>query len=339
MTHRIGFALVGAGIFGKRHAQAYSRHPTVDFVAVCDLEEERARKIAAEYGARKYYTNLAEMLLDPDIKAVSVATPDHAHRAVAVACAQAGKHLLVEKPLATTVEDAEAIVTAARDANVKLMVDFHNRVNPPLRHAYEAIQRGDIGTPTYAYSRLSNTTMVATQMLQWASESSALWFLASHTIDVIRWLFNDELQRVYAVSREGILHNMGIRTPDFHVATCEFRNGGVAVFENAWILPETHPAVKDYKIEVLGSKGAVYMDVSHNRTLELYTAEKASYPDMLALPTGDHLTGFVLDSIAYFVDAVAQDKPVLATGEDGIAVTKAIHAIIESAKTGMPVTL
>ena len=97
-----GFALVGAGLFGERHAQAYSRHPMVDFAAVCDLDEARARRLAETYGARRHTTRLDDILADPAIKAVSVATPDHAHRAVAVACAEAGKHILVEKPLATT---------------------------------------------------------------------------------------------------------------------------------------------------------------------------------------------------------------------------------------------
>ena len=109
-TMKQGFALVGAGLFGERHAQAYSRHHAVDFAAVCDLDEARARRLAEAHGARRYTTELDDILSDPAIKAVSVATPDHAHRAVAVACAEAGKHILVEKPLATTVADAEAIV-------------------------------------------------------------------------------------------------------------------------------------------------------------------------------------------------------------------------------------
>jgi predicted dehydrogenase len=258
---------------------------------------------------------------------------------VAVACAEAGKHLLVEKPLATTVAEAEAIVAAARRHGVKLMVDFHNRVNPPMVQARDAIGRGDIGRPAYVYARLSNTTAVATDMLRWASQSSALWFLASHMVDAVRWMLDDEVARVYAVSRDGILRELGVQTADFHVATVEFKRGAVAVFEHAWILPRTHATVKDLKLEILGSRGAINIDASHNRALELYTAEKAAFPDLLAPPTGAHLTGFVLDSIAYFVDAVSGDASVLATGEDGVATTRIICAIQESVQTGMPVVL
>ncbi|MDX2006798.1 MAG: Gfo/Idh/MocA family oxidoreductase [Meiothermus sp.] len=335
---KTGFALIGAGIFGERHAQAFSRHPAVDFVSVCDLNAARAEEIAGRYGARRHTTDFREVLADPEVTAVSIATPDHLHREVAVAAAQAGKHLLVEKPLATTVEDAEAIVAAARQGGVKLVVDFHNRVNPPMVNARDAIRRGEIGKPVYFYTRLSNTAQVATQMLKWASHSSALWFLASHMVDVVRWMLGDEVRRVTAIRRDGILKEMGIDTADFHLVTLEFKNGAVAVFEHAWILPTSHPTLKDLKMEILGSKGAIYIDGSHNRALEVY-GQRASFPDLLAPPTGTHLTGFVLDSIACFIDTITEDAPPLATGEEGLEVTRLLCAIERAAELGLPLEL
>lgn len=335
---KTGFALIGAGIFGERHAQAYSRHREVDFVWVCDLNEARGSQIAERYGARHFGTDYREVLADPEVIAVSIATPDHLHRDVAVAAAEAGKHILVEKPLATTVEDASAIVDAAKASGVKLVVDFHNRVNPPMVSARDAIRRGDIGKPSYFYSRLSNTTLVATQMLRWASNSSALWFLASHMVDIVKWMVGDEVKRVFAIRRDGILKEMGINTADFHVVTLEFAGGAVAVFENAWILPPSHSTVKDLKLEILGSKGAIYIDGSHNRTLEVY-GEKSTFPDLLAPPTGIHLTGFVLDSISYFVDTIIRDDLPIATGEEGLEITRILCAIEESATLGRPLDL
>lgn len=336
---KTGFALIGAGTFGERHAQAYSRHHAVDFVAVCDANVERGSAIAKQYHASRFTADYRDLLADPHISAISVATPDHLHRDIAIACAESGKHLLVEKPLATTVEDAQAIADAAKRNGITLMVDFHNRINPPFVQARDAIRRGDIGTPAYIYARLSNTTFVATQMLKWANHSSALWFLASHMIDVVRWMLGDEVVKVYAVGRSGILRSMGVDTSDFHVITLEFKGGTVAVFEHAWILPTTHPTVKDLKLEILGSTGAINIDGSHNRTLEIYTGQKASYPDLLAPPTGSHMTGFVLDSIAYFIDAVTQGVPVLATAEEGVAITRIICAILESVEKGHAITL
>lgn len=333
------FALVGAGLFGERHAQAYARSPYAEFAAVCDRRADRAAQIAEQYGAGRAVTDHAELLADPTIDAVSIATPDHLHRELAIAFAEAGKHILVEKPLATTVEDAVAIRDAAAANGVTLMVDFHNRVNPMMLGAKQAVARGDLGEVSYVYSRLSNTTAVATGMLSWAAHSSALWFLASHMVDVVRWIVDDEVSRVYAVRRDKVLRARGVPTADFHAATVEFAGGAVAVFESAWILPETQPTVKDLKLEILGSAGSLNVDGSHNRTLEIYNAQRATYPDLYAPPTGDHLTGFVLDAIAYFVDAVVAGAPVLATGEDGIEVTRILCAIEESARTGLPVDL
>jgi predicted dehydrogenase len=193
----------------------------------------------------------------------------------------------------------------------------------------------------FAYVRLSNTTFVPTEMLRWADRSSALWFLGSHTIDIMRFILNDEIVRVHAVSRSGILQKLGVDAPDFHVAIAEFARGAVATFENAWILPRSQPMVYDFKLELLGSDGAVYVDSSHHGALTLHTGGRMSYGDVLgAAPTSDlRVGGFVAEAIAQFADAVLYGRPVLATGEDGVAATRVVEAIDRSAKTGQPVAV
>ena len=203
---KLGFGVIGTGIVGGAwHAHVYHHMPRAELIAVCDLNQGRAREIADKYAVPHVYSDYRDLLARPDIAAVSIATPDFAHREIAVAAAQAGKHILVEKPLATTVEDAEAILRAVEEAGVKLMVDFHNRVNPAFVTAKQSVQNGELGELKYIYARLSNTTFVPMQMLPWASQSSALWFLASHTLDLSCWLLKDQPKRVYAVSRSGIL--------------------------------------------------------------------------------------------------------------------------------------
>lgn len=336
---RVGFGVIGTGLFGENHALVYSRLPGVALVAVCDQNEQRAREVAERYGARAYFTDYRQLLADPDIRAVSIATPDFAHAEIALAAAEAGKHILCEKPLATTVAEAEAIVAAAARAGVKLMVDFHNRVNPPFVAARENVRNGTIGTPAYAYARLSNTTFVPLEMLRWADRSSALWFLGSHAVDVLRFILDDDVVRVQAVSRSGILKGLGVDAPDFHVAIAEFRRGAVATFEHAWILPRSQPMVYDFKLELLGSEGAVYVDSSHHGAFELHAGGRLTYGDVLGItPASDlRIGGFVLEAIARFADAVLDDRPVLATGEDGVAATRIVAAIQRSAESGQPV--
>lgn len=339
----VGFGVIGTGIVGGAwHAHVYARMPQAQLLGVCDLNAERASEIARKYNVPHVYTDYRELLANPQIKAVSIATPDFAHREIAVAAAEAGKHILVEKPLATTVEDAEAILNAVKKAGVKLMVDFHNRVSPPFINAKASVKAGDLGDISYIYARLSNTTWVATQMLPWANKSSALWFLASHTFDLAHYLLEDEPKRVYAVSRSGILQSMGVDTPDLHVAIVEFKKGTVVTLENLWILPETEPMVFNFKFEMVGSKGAMYINTSDHRAVQKYTQKNASLPDVMGIVFGGEeprMSGFVLEAIARFVDAVVYDQPVLASGEDGLLVTRVLTAVAESARSGRPVDL
>ncbi len=340
-TQKVGFGVIGTGIIGEEHALVYSRLPGSELVAVCDVNAERAKAMAEKYGARVYYTDYQELLRNPDIQAVSVATPDFAHRDIAVAAAQAKKHVLCEKPLATSPEDAQAIVDAAKKTGVKLMVDYHNRVNPPFVAAKQSIEAGEIGRPAYGYIRLSNTTFVPLEMLTWAAKSSALWFLASHTIDMMRFLLNDNVRRVYAVTRSGTLKKLGVDTQDFNVAIGEFQNGAVVTFENAGILPRSHPMVYEFKMELLGSDGAINVNTSHHGAIEKHVGGKIAYADVLGTtPTSQWRTGgFVREAIGRFVDAVLYDQPVLATGEDGLAAVRVASAIERSAETGQPVDL
>lgn len=340
---QVGFGVIGAGIVGGAwHAHVYHHLPRAELIAICDLDEARAREVAQRYGAPVVYTDYRDLLARDDIAAVSIATPDFAHREIAVAAAKAGKHILVEKPLATTTEDAEAILRAVDEAGVKLMVDFHNRVNPAFVTSRQAVLNGELGELKYIYARLSNTAFVPTQMLPWASKSSALWFLASHTLDMACWLLNDQPLRVYAVSRSGVLQEMGIDTQDFHVAIVEFARGAVVTLENSWILPETEPNVFNLKMELLGSDGVMYINTSDNRTVEKYTRDGVSLPDTLGFtldPSSARLSGFVLEAIARFVDAVIDDAPLLATGAEAALVTRVLAAIEESAQSGQPVEL
>jgi predicted dehydrogenase len=340
-TQKPGFGVIGAGILGQEHALVFSHTPEVELVAVCDVDADRAKTVARKFGARTWYTDYQELLKNPDIQAVSIATPDFAHRDITLAAAQAGKDILVEKPLATRLEEAEEVAAAVKAAGVKLMVDYQNRVNPPFVTARNSIEAGEIGRPAYGYIRLSNTTWVPMEMIPWGSKTSSLWFLGIHCIDMMRWLLADEIVRVYAVTRSGILKDLGVDTQDFHVAIAEFSKGAVVTFENAWILPRSQPMVYEFKLELLGSEGQININTSHNATIEKHVGGRMVYGDVLgSTPTGPRrLGGFVKEAIAHFVDAVLYDEPVLAGVEDGLAGVRVADAIERSEASGLPVEL
>jgi predicted dehydrogenase len=336
---KTGVAVIGTGLWGEMHVKTYLNHPEVDLVAVCDANETRLAEVCDTYGTRGY-TDYVEMLeREPEIRAVSVATPDFAHREPALAVARSGKHLLVEKPLATTVEDAEGIIQAAEKAGVKLMVDFHNRWNPPFNLAKADIDAGEIGEPLLVYARLNNTLSVPTEMLSWASRSTTLWFTGSHLIDLVCWLVGDRVTRVYSVARSKVLKGLGLDTPDFFETILEFAEGAVAVVETCWVLPDSEPTVIDFKMQIVGTTGAFQIDPSHSGTIQKY-AKRVTYPDVMVMPTVfGRIGGFATESIRYFADAVIHDMPPIGTGQDGLTVTRIVCAAIESAEKRQPVSL
>lgn len=133
------FGVVGAGLWGSFHCKTLNALPEAELTAVCDLDPKRVQAMQDQFGARKAYTDYRELIADDDIEAITVATPDFAHGDIVMAALAAGKHVLSEKPLATTLAEAEKIAALAAKTNAKVMVDFHNRVNPAVHAMKEAI--------------------------------------------------------------------------------------------------------------------------------------------------------------------------------------------------------
>ena len=336
--NKVKMAIVGAGIWGENHARIYNAHPFAETVALCDMNLDRAKEVAARLNIPQVYSDYNEMFEKSGCDAVAVVTPDFLHADIAVAAAEHKKHILIEKPLATTADDVHRMVKAIRENGVRAMVDLHNRWSPPFNAAHEAIQRGDLGEVYSAYIRLNDIKWVATDMLRWASKSSILWFLGSHSLDTLRWMFNDEVKRVYSVSRSGLLKSQGVDTVDEYLTTIEFRNGGIAQMENGWITPNANPCVNDIKFNVLGTKGMIALDVSNHNLIQMYTDEKVTVPDVLVQ---NHIfgspKGFAFESIRSFVDCLLTGEDFHVSLEDAANTSLAILAIMESAEKRMPV--
>lgn len=336
----VNLAIVGAGVWGDTHAAIYREHPLANPVAICDLNREKAEEIARRYGIARVYDSVEAMLADGGFEAVSIVTPDHLHADIAVACAKAGKHLLIEKPLATTREDVRRITQAARENNVRVMVDLHNRWSPPFASAKAAVTEGTLGQLRTAYFRLNDIKWVATDMLSWSASSSILWFLGSHSFDTLQWLFDDVAVRVYSVSTRGVLEAVGVDTVDSYLTTIEFKNGGIAQMENGWITPNANPNVNDIKCNLTGDKGMIAIDASHHNLMQLYTDSAVTVPDVLVRNrVHGRVKGFAYESIRSFVDCLATGAPFPVSLEDAARTSMAILAIMESAEKRMPVEI
>ena len=335
---KIKIAIVGAGVWGQTHAEIFREHPMAETAAVCDLNRERAEKAAAEYGIPAVYTRVEDMLRECKCDAVSIVTPDHLHGDIAVLCANAGKHLLIEKPLATNREDVDRIMEAAEKNRVRVMVDLHNRWNPPFALAKESINAGELGRLRSGYFRLNDIKWVATDMLSWSASSSILWFLGSHSLDTLSWLFASPLRRAYAVSSRGVLENQGIDTVDCYLSTLEFENGCIAQMENGWISPNANLNINDIKCTILGDKGLINIDASNHNLIQKYTDQAASVPDILVRNTvHGRVKGFAYESIRSFIDSLASGEDFIVSLKDAAAASLGILAIMESAEKGIPV--
>jgi predicted dehydrogenase len=305
---------------------------------VCDANAERAQDVARRYGAEAAYAAYGELLAREDIEAVSIALPDHLHREATEKAFAAGKHVLLEKPMATSVEDGEAIVAAQKASGRKLMVNWSNRWMLAFSQTKDALDSGALGDPLYCYARLNNTLYVPTKMLSWSANTRLPHWLICHRYDIARWYFGSEAKRVTAVRRYGVLRDVGIDTPDFYQATIEFENGGVGNFESCWILPETLPWIVDSKFQLICSKGYVNVDPLMPMHVRAGDA-KYEQPGYLSGDVMGEPTGFVRQAIQHFVDSVLQDQEPLITGEDGLAITRTLCAVVEAAETGEAVEL
>ncbi len=336
----IGIGLIGCGSWGSVHARVYHSSPLVRFVAVCDTDLGRAEGFARKYGAESAHTDWAVLLANPHIDAVAIATPDFTHTELVHAALLAGKHVLVEKPLATTARECEKMLKARDAAGVKLMVDFHNRWNLPLLEVRRHVERGELGDVIMMNLRLNDTLFVPTRMLSWADRSSPAHFLGSHLVDLARWISGAEVSRVYSVRRERVLRGLGVDTPDFYQSILELSNGSTAVLETCWILNERAPSVFDFKAEFVGTRGTVYVNTSDHRVIESFTEAAAALPDVLGVvDVYGHLGGFCVAAIEHFIQCLITDTEPMVTGEDGLAAARVVEAIELSATSGRAVEL
>ncbi len=336
----VGVGVIGLGTWGEWHLKTYADEPGVYVAGVCDVNEELLGERTEEYGVAFATTHYEELLARDDIDAVSVVTPDFLHHDIAVAAAQAGKHILLEKPMATSLEEALDIADAVREAGVTLMLDFHNRWNPTIISMKEAIDAGELGEVKMASLRLSNRLWVPTELLSWGGQTTVAWWLGSHVSDLACWLLQDKVVQVYAVARSGVLAEMGLNTPDFFHSILEFKNGAVVHLDNCWILGDAMPAVIDFQVELVGSEGTMYADCSHNLSSQKYTHEAADWPNPLVVVDSHGVPrGFALESIRHFARCMVTGDQPLVSMEEALHNIEIVAAVHESVERGEPVEI
>ena len=221
-TQRI--AVLGAGLLGTRHARVFGEQDGTKVVAIVDPNPARAAVLAERAGAASFAT-LDAMFSALDCDVLAIATPDHLHRDAAVAGLDRGKHVFIEKPLATTLEDMDAIVAAAARSSAIAMVNFSQRHVPEYAWIRQAVQDGMIGTPRMITTHKFDRIYVPTRMIAWGASTSPIFFMSSHDLDLVHWYLGSDPVEVVAQDTSGVLSGQGVAVHDGLNALIRFASG------------------------------------------------------------------------------------------------------------------
>lgn len=329
--------IIGLGIMGKNVARALLRNPLVRLTAAADLSEARSDEAKTEFNLEHTYTDYPAMLDQEKPDAVYIATPDWAHFEPVMACLERGINVCVEKPITTDEREAAAIVRKVRQTGLKLQVSYNHRWLAPYHLTFEKIRQGAIGRPLMGYARKSNPISVPTKMIPWAKDSSPMWFLSGHDIDLMTWWFDDDPVEVKGYGVKSVLKaQFGWDTYDAMQGLVKFAGGAFATFESTWIYPETHPAMPDSFMEVVGEHGHIHLD-RKTEAVEMSTPDGLAWPrSLLNYKVFDRWVGAFPSCINSFIDAIIEDRQPYVTAFDGwrsTAVLDAIHRSIETGET------
>ena len=326
---RLRVGVIGVGWHGGGHLANFTANPRAELVAVCDINEELLAQRAEEYPGVRTFTGCHELLAWDGVDAVAVVVPDHLHREPAVAACEAGKHVLLEKPMALTVADAEAIAAAARETDRCVMLNLSNRWMYPFAKGKGLLDAGDVGDVRYVFARMTNRIDVPTERLKWLKHSHPVQWIGIHRLDIARWWIGREAVRVRAVHRRGVLEAQGYDAPDFYQATIEFDGGAVVSLEGSWILPRSHPSMVDSRFYALCSNGAIDIDRMRSEMLTT-TGDGFDFSTPTAGMALDQPGGFTYRASCHFVDCALAGTTPLVTADDGLALTRILCAIVQS---------
>lgn len=327
---------IGIMSFAHHHAEAYiqnlRRLEGVEIAAVADDDAERARAFASRYGVP--FAPSYEALLEGRPDGVIVASENSRHRPLVEMAAAAGVHVLCEKPLATTLPDARALVDACDRAGVLLMTAFPIRFSAPLIAVKQQLDSGDLGA-VYAFNGV-NQGELPTAHRDWFVDKElagggAIIDHTVHLVDIMRWYLGSEVVEVYAQSNR-IIYGDEVDVETGALEMLRFQNGVFATIDASWSRPPYWPTWGGLAFELVTERGAVLVDAfSQNLTVYRHDAARASW-----LYWGSDANQAM---IAEFVAAIREQREPLVTGMDGYRAVEVALAAYDSAASGEPVRL
>jgi len=354
--NKIRTAVIGAGKVADSHASILATLPDSELVGVCSRTREKAETLAGRYGARAF-TGVTEMVREMGVEAAIVCTPHPAHAAPAVEAMDAGVHVLVEKPLAASLADCDAMIAAAERNGVKLGTISQRRWYPPSIRVREALDSGKIGKPVLGVATLLGWRSKGYYESDpwrgtWDGEGGGVLVnQAPHQLDLLLW-YMGEVEELFGYWAN--LNHPYIEVEDTAVAVARFKNGGLG---NILLSNSQNPGLYG-RVHIFGDKGASVGNQTDGGSMfiaGMTTVQEPPINDLWTVPgeesllagwqEEDRATFAAFDPIKHyftlqildFLDAIRQDRPPLVTGADGRRVVELFTAIYRSQEQGAPI--
>lgn len=318
--------------FAHMHMGSYANHlfnhPKAEIVAIYNEEAETGKPFASRYGT-DFYPSVEEALSVPS-DAVVVCSANSDHRAMVIEAAKAKKHIMCEKPISTTVEDAQAMIDACKDNGVKLMTAFPCRFIPAAIRAKAIIDEGRLGK-IIAVRGTNHGSMPGGWFIEKdKSGGGAVMDHTVHVADLIRWILGVDFQDVYA--EVDTLYHPDLPIDDAGLLTMTLSDGSFATLDTSWSRKPPFPTWGDVTMEIVGEKGVIEVD-GFAQKMDVYSAvhNQCSWDYW-----GSDMDRYLVDN---FVQMVLEDKEPFITGEDGLKAMELALAAYESAESGHVVRL
>lgn len=333
---KVKIGVIGCGSIAQhRHLPEYKMNEQVELVAVCDINTERANSVAQQYGV-KAYTNYEELLASGTVEAVSVCTPNYLHAPISVAALNSGVHVLCEKPMATSEEEAKAMIEAAKTNGKKLMIGHNQRFVASHQKARELIEKGEIGK-IYSF----RTAFGHGGPEGWSVDGKESWFfkkdeafigamgdLGVHKTDMLRYILNEEIVEVGSFVESNAKDFANV--DDNAVCVLKTESGIIGTLAASW----AYNGKEDNSTIVYGEKGILRLedDPTYSLVAQYATGEVVNY-ELGKIQSNDEGGQSNSHVIEQFVDAVAEDKESPVPGEEGLKSLAVILAALKSSQT------
>lgn len=339
-------AILGAGFIADIHLESYQRFvPDAEVVAVYTRSKDRAEAFAKKHNIAEAYSNIDELLEKSNCEVVDICLPNFLHHKACIKAAKAGKHIIIEKPLCLTLEEADEIIQICKENNRKLMYAEELCFAPKYERVRKLVNIGALGD----IYMLKQSEKHSGPHSKWFYEidkagGGVMMDMGCHAIAWFRWMLggNPKVKSVFATMAT-VLHNKTTKGEDNAVTIIEFENGVTCIAEDSWA---KHGGMDD-RIEVYGTQGVSYADLFRGNSALTYSECGYDY----AMEKAGSTKGWTFTvyeeafnqgyphELKHFIECVREDKQPLVTGEDGRAVLEIIYAAYESARTGQKVKL